>query len=263
MNRIIYYYQTLIGLKDLIKRKIYPTHIILSSIHFGLDKNNLPYIHINDNRPNNEMFNKVWDELELLNRNGVKIMVMMGGAGGAYNDLFSNYKIYYNKLIEFMKSKTFISGIDLDIEEGVNINDIKNLINDINNDMGEKFIITMAPLGGSLSGDYPGMGGFIYKDLYKSKEGKRINWFNCQVYGDYSLDTIDNIVANGYPADKVVMGMIFNEFPNFQNCLDVINKIKKKYDNMGGVFVWEYYAAPSLDNTGPGSWCKEIKEILN
>ena len=40
-NRVIYYYQTLIGLKNIINnpRKIYPTHIILSAFHFGKDDN--------------------------------------------------------------------------------------------------------------------------------------------------------------------------------------------------------------------------------
>ena len=52
---------------------------------------------------------------------------MLGGAGGAYDVLFSNYNIFYKMLSDFIKSKPFISGIDLDIEETININFIKCL----------------------------------------------------------------------------------------------------------------------------------------
>ena len=37
---------------------------------------------------------------------------------------------------------------------------------------------TMAPVSPSLETDYPGMGGFVYKDLYNSLEGKYIDYFN-------------------------------------------------------------------------------------
>ena len=82
MNRVIYYYQTLIGLKSIINnpKKIYPTHIILSAFHFGKDDNGTPYIHLNNYKPDNEMYNSLWEELETLSKMGVTIMIMLGGA---------------------------------------------------------------------------------------------------------------------------------------------------------------------------------------
>ena len=38
MNKIIYYYQTFIGLQSILNNPIKTTHIIVSSIHFGKDK---------------------------------------------------------------------------------------------------------------------------------------------------------------------------------------------------------------------------------
>ena len=50
-KRIIYYYQTFVGLKKILEQKpICVTHIIVSSIHFGYTKNK-PYIHLNNNDP--------------------------------------------------------------------------------------------------------------------------------------------------------------------------------------------------------------------
>ena len=70
-------------------------------------------------------------------------------------------------------------GVDLDIEENVSLDNVKMLINRLNLDFGSNFIISMAPLAISLTEDTPGMGGFVYKDLYNSKEGKLITYFNC------------------------------------------------------------------------------------
>jgi hypothetical protein len=65
-------------------------------------------------------------------------MIILGGAGGAYNVLFSNYNIFYNMLKDFIKSKP------------------------------------MTPLGSSLIYNNSGMGSFSYKDLYNTNEGKII-----------------------------------------------------------------------------------------
>jgi len=64
MNKIIYYYQTFIGLENILnqKQKIV-TDIIISSIHFGLDMNNNPYIHLNDFTPDDKQFDEMWSEI--------------------------------------------------------------------------------------------------------------------------------------------------------------------------------------------------------
>ena len=74
MNKIIYYYQTLVSLKKLINnpKKIYPTHIILSAFHFGTDINNAPYIHLNNYRPTNKMYDELWIELKKSSELGIR-----------------------------------------------------------------------------------------------------------------------------------------------------------------------------------------------
>merc|ERR1711871_325427 len=114
-------------------------------------------------------------------------MLMVGGAGGAYQELFSNYNIFYNLLKNQIKKRPFIKGIDLDVEEETNIDYIKLLINQIDNDFGKDFIITMAPVGVYLENNTKGMGGFSYQELFNTKEGERINWFNGQFYYNFSV----------------------------------------------------------------------------
>ena len=52
--KVIYYYQTFVGLEKL-KDKHYTTNLIISSIHFGDNK-----LYLNDNEPNDEKFKQLW-----------------------------------------------------------------------------------------------------------------------------------------------------------------------------------------------------------
>ena len=71
--------------------------------------------------------------------------------------------------------------------------------------------ITFAPVASSLQTDGGSMGGFSYKKLY-NEIGDKIDWFNTQCYNSFSYETYDSIIKNGYPPEKVVMGMISGEF---------------------------------------------------
>ena len=111
--------------------------------------------------------------------------------------------------------------------------------------------------------DEIGMGGFVYKELYNSPEGKYIKWFNTQCYGSFSYDTYKQIIDNGYPPEKIVMGMIqgsqFNK-QTFKNAIHECIKIKQTYPNFPGVYDWEYLNAPP-DKSDPSQWCKLLKNI--
>ena len=164
-----------------------------------------------------------------------------------------------------MKSKKFITGIDLDIEEQVNIKNVKKLINNLVKDFGEDFIITMAPVADSLMNDNPSVFSSLnYKELYKSLEGRAIKWFNVQAYGCFNFETYDKIIKNDYPPEKIVFGMISGDFlnDNFNVALNEIKKIKDKYPNMAGCDNWEYINAPP-DIDDQSKWAENIKQLCN
>ena len=258
--KTIYYYQSFCGLDKLQSHIKDIDTIILSSIHFGKNSDNTPYIHLNDHPPYSIKFDKVWHDLQIAYQGGVEIILMVGGAGGAYETLFGNFEKCYPLLKSLLEKYNMISGIDLDIEESVDINNVKKLINKLIGDFGEDFTITMAPVSFALMNDGSGLGGFSYKELYKSPEGKYIKWFNTQCYNSYTLETYDSIIKNGYPPDKVVFGMLSGDYDNFNNYLNEIKKVKTKYSDMKGVFTWEYINAPP-DKNDPSQWCKIIKNI--
>ena len=257
-QKIIYYYQTFTGLQPILSKKTPTTHIIVSSIHFGKDAKQ-PYIHLNDFKPDDKKFTSVWKECQEATDKGITIMIMVGGAGGAYEVLFSNFDLYYPMLKQLIETKPFIKGVDLDIEEGVSLTNVKKLINQLTKDFGTDFIITMAPISSSLTTDYPGLGGFRYKDLIQnSGEGKMINWLNGQFYFQYTKGCFENCVENGYDPKKIVCGMI-SSISNFDEALNQLKLIKKTYPDFGGVFVWEYFNCPP-DRTHPEKWSEMIEK---
>ena len=260
-NKIVYYYQTLIGLDSLLKNNCKTiTHINVSSIHFGKNEDNTNYIHLNDNDPNNKYFDILWKQCLEASKN-CKIYLMIGGAGCAYETLFSDFESYYKLLYDLLKSKPFITGVDLDIEEIVNIEDIKMLMRRLKKDF-ENIEISMAPLDSSLSQDISGMGGFVYKDLYNSEEGKLISHFNVQSYVDYSEDIFDSIVNNGYPPEKIVYGMISSQ--DINEIINEVGKIFQKYGRkFGGVFNWEYFDSPPSAPKNPEVWAEIMSHLMN
>ena len=262
-SKICYYYQTFVGLQPLLENPQLVDIIIVSSIHFGMDKGGFPYIHLNDNPPDSIIFNKVWEETKKLSENEVKIMLMMGGAGGAYNNLFNDYSLYYPMLVETIKKYSWITGIDLDIEEYVDVGDVKILINNLKKDFGDDFTITMAPVQSALMGDEPGLGGFSYKDLYNSPEGKSISHFNVQCYSSYTVEAIEKIVENGYPPDKIIMGMLGGDYSpsEWKLTLREVENVKSVYNNIGGVFCWEYCTSPP-EIIDPSKWASGMSKIL-
>ena len=262
--KTIYYYQTFVGLHNLMSHVQDIDVIIVSSIHFGKDKSGKKNIFLNDNIPYDNIFNDLWMETEKLSVQGCTIMLMMGGAGLAYKELFSDFDTYYPLLKNLITEKSWIKGIDLDVEETTSIENIKMLINRLVQDFSDDndFIITMAPVSSTLITDGSSFAGFNYKELYNSIEGKYIHWFNTQCYDSYTFETYESIIKNGYPPEKVVMGMESGQFSesNFKEALDEIKKIKEKYLDFSGVFDWEYLNAPPNKND-PSEWARLMKQI--
>ena len=255
-NNVCYYYQTFNGLNDILANPMVVNVILLSSIHFGTNNDGSPYIHLNDHSPYDKIFDQVWDETKHCHDLGITITVMLGGAGGAYSYMTQDFDTYYNLLKDMINKYSWIQGIDLDIEEFVDINLVRKLIDRLDKDFGSAFIITMAPLPSSLSSNTIGMGGFKYSDLHKTSEGKRIDWFNVQAYGSFTSETFDSIIKNGYHPEQIVLGMLSGEYnkTNFNQALTEVRKIKSSYGDFGGVYNWEYFNSPPNGESDPNQW---------
>ena len=258
--KTFYYYQTFVGLTQIFTHSHDVDTIIISSIHFDIDNKGNKNMYLNDNLPYDKKFNNLWSETQKCAEQGITIILMIGGAGGAYTNLFNEFNIYYPQLKSFLEKNSYIFGVNLDIEESVSLVNVKMLINKLREDFGNYFFISMAPISEAMVTDNPGIGGFSYKELYNSSEGKLIDYFNVQCYDSFSFSTYNNIIKNGYPPEKIVMGMESGQFDSktFQNAIHEINLCLDKYPNMLGVFDWEYLNAPP-NKKDPSQWAKLIK----
>lgn len=254
-NRITFYYQTIESLDAILGSGSPVTHIHVSSVHFGLESDGEPYIHLNNHYPDDGKFTQMWSDLEQAQALGIKIVLMIGGAGGGFASLFANYSTCYALLKDVLQRHPVITGIDLDVEEPVKLENLRMLLRDLKRDFGsEDFTFSMAPVQSALESDEPGMGGFSYKELWNTPEGGLIDYFNGQFYSDFSVDAYDRVIANGYPANKVVMGSL-----NGSGDVDVLIQLVRKYPDFGGVYSWEYYDT----HPSPYVWAVAMDNIFH
>lgn len=218
------------------------THVHLAALHFGVEADGQPYMHLNDRYPTDPAFDAVWADLQAFREQGGHVVLMIGGAGGGFAALFAHYDECYPMLRELLQAKSdTISGVDLDVEEPVALAQLVQLAADLSADFPALFF-TAAPMAADLQTDAPGMGGFCYKDLEAALAAVNvyIAYYNGQFYdGNYTVDAYKSAVANGYEADRIVMGQLAPQ--DMTLVLPVLRELSALYQtSFGGVFTWEY-----------------------
>lgn len=192
---------------------------------------------------------------------------MLGGAAkGSFTRLDvdeATFESYYIPLRDLIRERG-LDGLDLDVEEPMTLVGIIRLIDRLKSDFGQDFIITLAPVAAALMSDLPehNLSGFSYEAL-EVMRGKQIAWYNTQFYcgwGDLSkTDGYDFMVARGYPADKIVIGMVTNPsngsgWVPFETLQEVLITLKQRYPGFGGVMGWEYFNSLPGDRARPWEW---------
>ena len=230
------------------------THVHLASVHFGVEDDGQPYIHLNDLAPSHSNFDFVWAQMAEFKRCGGTVMLMIGGAGGGYETLLNpKYgDVCRALLLELLiTKKAILDGVDYDIEEPVDVNALLR-VHGAMRAARPDLHLSFAPLGSSLQSDEPGMGGFSYKPLLDEVD---VNYFNGQFYGDYGREAFGEAVENGYPASKVVMGCLAGQ----ENATtDAVRATCKAFPLMGGVFVWEI----GQTTPNPPEWVATMHTVL-
>ncbi|KAH8590987.1 glycoside hydrolase superfamily [Bisporella sp. PMI_857] len=270
--RIVIYYQTQHNpdgtpcsiLPIITQPDIVVTHVNLAAIHLNDPPGNIT---LNDHVPSDPRYLTLWAELRVLQASGIKVLGMLGGAAkGSFTRLDldeATFEAYYVPLRNMIKERG-LDGLDLDVEEPMTLAGIIRLIDRLKSDFGERFIITLAPVAAALQSDNPGhnLSGFSYEAL-EVMRGRQIAWYNTQFYcgwGDISkTDGFDFMVARGWPAQKIVIGMVTNPgngsgWVPFEILQEVFITLKQRYPNFGGVMGWEYFNSLPGDRAAPWQW---------
>ncbi|KAN0103495.1 glycoside hydrolase family 18 protein [Hyaloscypha variabilis] len=283
--RLVMYVQTFttadnqpLSLLPLLKHDTKVTHVILAAIHLLTEPENIT---LNDDSFDASRYDTVWEELQTLQDNGIKVMALLGGAAaGSYarlNGTDAEFTAYYTPLLTILKEYNF-DGLDIDIEEHVPISVPLRLLNALYRDMGPSFILTMAPLASALSDeDDFNLSGFSYFALEKlalapNGNTSLVSWYNAMFYGGFARNTefYRSCVDAGWEASRVVLGVLdcpddgqANGFLNFTTLESTIGGLRALYGEFGGVAGWEYHDAGRTDGwREPWEWVKRIGDAL-
>lgn len=274
--RIITYYQTHhdsetgahISVLPLIKQPgIALTHLILAAIHINDDPANIT---LNDHHATHPRFATLWAELRVLQASGIKVLAMLGGAAkGTYARLESAFEVYYPPLRDLVRTYA-LDGIDLDVEEEMSLAGVIRLIDQLRSDFGPEFIITLAPVASALLDARRNLSGFDYEAL-EVMRGRDIAWYNAQFYcgwGDCASPLMyEMILARGWPAEKVVVGLVTNPdngsgWVPWQMLGSVIPVLVGRHPRFGGVMGWEYFNSLPGGKERPWEWARFMTALL-
>ncbi|KAI9641634.1 hypothetical protein NHQ30_009488 [Ciborinia camelliae] len=287
---------TNLSILPLLEANIQPTHVILAALHV-MDTPGT--IHLNDDPPDAPMYVELWSQVEALQAAGIKVSCMMGGAASGTWDhftgddnavipyswftnfypllMFLEFHQYYDPFLNNFIKKYNLDGIDIDIEQYVDVAIPLRLIKQLYHDMGPNFVITMAPVASALSYG-GGLSGFSYSDLDAQARDPytgtpMISFYNAQFtngwgYAGTTLD-YDSIISAGWDPSRVVMltSAAMNDAGGWvpiSSLMITIRSLKIKYPNFGGVNGWEYFDAGSSDGLSqPFMWMADLREALN
>ena len=265
-HRVVAYYQTqYVTNPDGSRTYVSPlplrgiaTDVEVAAIHLNADHT----VHVNDNLPSDPMFVPMWRDVRSLQRSGVHVTAMLGGAGvGSFANLHADFPTFYGLLSRFLRTYQ-LDGIDLDIEEPFSLADTEHLIDTLRSDFGPDFIIAMSPVAADLSGKSMFSGGFDYATLNR-QEGRRIDWYNAQFYCGWgslsSTKDYDAVIRHGFAPDQVVAGTVTNPancggYVEPSQLAATIAALSAKYSDFGGVAGWEYFNSLGPDPDNPASW---------
>ena len=177
-----------------------------------------------------------------------------------------------------MIKKYNLDGLDLDIEESVDVSVPLRLLNRLYSDLGSDFLLTMAPVASALASSNGGdLSGFSYFDLdsqatVSGTSTKLVSWYNTQFYSGFgdssSTGTYQSIIGQGWDPSRVVMGVLDSSgdgsgFVGINTLKSTIQQLRAMYSNFGGIDGWEYWDAGSSDGLSqPYQWVQTIGQAL-
>lgn len=246
------------------------THVIIAAFHLNADPG---HITLNDDPPAHPMYDPLWAEVPLVKQSGVRIMGMLGGAAqGSFRSLDGDkekFERYYRPLLEVIRRHQ-LDGIDLDVEENMSLPGIIRLIDRLKSDLGDGFIITLAPVAAALLGA-GNLSGFDYRELEQQRAAK-ISWYNAQFYNGWGLADdprmYATIIAQGWSPQRVVYGLLTNPGNGSQGYVPpetlavVLGVLCEQFPNFGGVMGWEYFNSRPGEQEQPWQWAAQMSMIM-
>jgi len=264
-KRVVVYYQTqyqgstYFSPAALLDNNTRTTDVVVAAFHLNGDGS----VHLNDDPPGAAKFTQMWADLARMQRSGVRVTAMVGGAAqGSFQRLDTQFSTYY-PLLKNVITTYKLDGVDLDVEESMSLAGMERLIDALRADFGAGFVITLAPVATAMTGG-GNLSGFNYEQLYRER-GSSISWFNVQFYNGWgsiaSTSGYDAIVNRGLiPPQKLVAGALTNPgnggsgYVAVTTLSSVLTSLVGEHQDFGGVDGWEYFNSLPGNTAAPWQW---------
>ncbi|RAL01989.1 alkaline phosphatase [Aspergillus ibericus CBS 121593] len=271
-RRVILYHQTIcadgqyVSMLPLLENNTGITHVILAAFHLNADPQ---HITLNNDPPHDPLYAPLWEEVPLVKQGGIRVMGMLGGAAqGSFRSLDGDeekFERYYQPLRDMVRRHQ-LDGLDLDVEEEMSLRGIIRLIDRLKLDMGDEFIITLAPVAAAMLG-LGNLSGFDYRELERQRASK-ISWYNTQFYNGWGRAEDPRMyaamVAQGWSPNRLVYGLLTNPANGAQGYVPqeqigpVLALLVDRFPGFGGVMGWEYFNAKPGGREAPWQWAAEM-----
>jgi hypothetical protein len=174
----------------------------------------------------------------------------------------------YHLLLELIK-KYNLDGIDIDIEEEVDISVPLRSIKTLYRDMGPEFLITMLPLASALSEKLgQNLSKFSYFELVElatapGADKTLVSRYNAIFYGDFAEGPplYHSVVDAGWGPERFVMTVLdcandgqSNGLVHIAFLQQTIKDVRAVYPRFGGIAGWEYCDPGTSDSDKMKLW---------
>lgn len=245
------------------------THLIVAAIHINGDPSDIT---LNDDPPDAARNAPLWEEVQIFQDVGVRVLGMLGGAAkGSFERLDKSnaeFELYYQPLRDMVRQHG-LDGLDLDVEEEMSLAGVIRLVDRLKADFGQSFIITMSPVATALQGQ-PHLSGFDYEAL-EVMRGHSIEFYNVQFYNNWGQLSDGTgygaILHQGWRPEKVVVGVLTNPgngngwipLEDLQRTLVALVQFNPRF---GGVMGWEYFNSKPGGSDRPWEWAETMMKTL-
>jgi hypothetical protein len=213
------------------------------------------YIHLNDTPPDSVVNQQMFQRASKASQAGTRMRLMIGGAGLAFQVMFANFDACWALLASLLQDLPCVSGIDLDIEEQVKLDDVVRLVERIKTDFDVQ--VSICCVASDLMEPYqPSVfAGFCYADLIR-RVGRLVSQYNVQAYSDdtFSYAAVCQILASRLILpSQLCMGMISSQ--DVDQALDQLGAMHRA-KVCSSVFIWNMH-------TMDPDWPSRARQVLH